>query len=106
MEPVPVTHTVFNQTPPLGAYNRYATDLGLQSAVHRAGAAEWDAALRAAGAEIGSAVNLEDARLANRQPPLLQSSPVCSAACVCVAGASVAARLGAGRRRQPGAGRY
>jgi putative acyl-CoA dehydrogenase len=73
MEPVPVTHTVFNQTPPLGAYNRYATDLGLQSAVHRAGAAEWDAALRAAGAEIGSAVNLEDARLANRQPPLLQS---------------------------------
>lgn len=76
MEPVPVTHSVFNQTPPLGAYNRYATDPGLRSAVHRARAAEWDAELLAAGAEIGSAVNLEDARLANRQPPLLHSYDV------------------------------
>jgi putative acyl-CoA dehydrogenase len=73
MEPNPVTHAVFNQTPPLGAYNRYAKDVALQSAVQRAGAADWDAELRAAGAEIGSAVNLEDARLANRQPPILQA---------------------------------
>jgi putative acyl-CoA dehydrogenase len=73
MEHELVTHTVFNQTPPLTDYNLFTTDVALQEAVQResAGAAIED--LVRAGAALGTAASFEDARLANRYTPVLHN---------------------------------
>jgi putative acyl-CoA dehydrogenase len=60
-----------NQTPALTDYNLFTTDLALQEAVRRAGAATEE--LTRAGAVIGTAAMFEHARLANRNPPTLQA---------------------------------
>jgi putative acyl-CoA dehydrogenase len=67
------THTVLNQTPPLTEYNLFTTDPALQEAVRREGAAAAAPDLASAGAELGTAANFEHARLANRNPPVLQN---------------------------------
>jgi putative acyl-CoA dehydrogenase len=67
------SHTAFNQTPPLADYNLLATDLALQEAVQREGAAAAAADLSTAGSALGTATSFEHARLANRYPPVLQS---------------------------------
>ncbi|HXA36528.1 MAG TPA: isovaleryl-CoA dehydrogenase [Steroidobacteraceae bacterium] len=67
------TQTVFNQTPPLGEYNVFTTDLALQEAVRREGAGAAVPDLVRAGAVLGTTAILEDARLANRNPPVLHS---------------------------------
>ncbi len=67
------THEVLNQTPALGDYNLFTSDAALQEAVAREGAAaDWEA-LVGAGAALGTAASFEDGRLANRNPPVLQS---------------------------------
>ena len=71
MEHTLATHTVFNQTPPLKDYNLFTTDLGLQEAVQREGGGTAVLELAGAGAVLGTEVNFEHARLANRNPPLL-----------------------------------
>ena len=76
MEHTSVTHTVFNQTPPLADYNLFATDPALQESVRREGAGAAVADLLSAGAALGTAAAFEDARLANRNPPLLHSFDV------------------------------
>ena len=76
MEHASVTHTVFNQTPPLADYNLFATDPALQESVRREGAGAAVADLLVAGAALGTASAFEDARLANRNPPLLHSFDV------------------------------
>jgi putative acyl-CoA dehydrogenase len=67
------THDIFNQTPPLAGYNLFTSDLSLQEAVQREGAAWAVGELDAAGAELGSAALFEHARLANRYTPVLQT---------------------------------
>ncbi|HEV7612503.1 MAG TPA: isovaleryl-CoA dehydrogenase [Steroidobacteraceae bacterium] len=67
------THSVFNQTPPLSEYNVFATDFALQEAVAREGAGAAVPDLVSAGATLGTAAILEDARLANRNSPVLHS---------------------------------
>jgi putative acyl-CoA dehydrogenase len=67
------THSVFNQTPPLAEYNLFTTDPALQEAVRREGAAAALPDLEAAGAALGTPSAFEDARSANRNPPLLQT---------------------------------
>jgi putative acyl-CoA dehydrogenase len=62
-----------NQTPPLADYNLFDTDLALQEAVRREGAAGGRSDLECAGAALGSAANFDHARLANRHPPVLQA---------------------------------
>ena len=62
-----------NQTPPLTDYNLFTTDAALQEAVQREGAALHREQLVSAGAAVGSAASFEDARLANRYPPVLQT---------------------------------
>jgi putative acyl-CoA dehydrogenase len=71
--PAHSTHAVFNQTPPLVEYNLFTTDLGLQEAVQREGAGSAASDLVSAGAALGKAAIFEDARLANRNPPILHS---------------------------------
>ena len=71
MEHTLATHTVFNQTPPLKDYNLFTTDLGLQEAVQREGGGTAVLELAGAGAVLGTEVNFEHARLANRNPPVL-----------------------------------
>ncbi len=73
MQHASATHTVFNQTPPLGEYNLFATDLALREAVRREGAAAAVPDLDAAGAALGTAAAFEDGRSANRNPPVLHS---------------------------------
>jgi putative acyl-CoA dehydrogenase len=73
MEKTFATHAVFNQTPPLAEYNLFITDPALQEAVRREGAAAATPDLAGAGAAIGTAANFEQARLANRYPPVLHS---------------------------------
>ncbi len=73
MQHASATHTVFNQTPPLGEYNLFATDLALREAVRREGAAAAVPDLDAAGAALGTAAAFDDARSANRSPPVLHS---------------------------------
>jgi putative acyl-CoA dehydrogenase len=67
------THSVFNQTPPLGEYNILTTDPALEEAVRREGAAAALPDLAQAGAALGTASAAEDARSANRNPPVLQT---------------------------------
>jgi putative acyl-CoA dehydrogenase len=67
------THAVFNQAPPLAEYNLFTTDLPLQEAVLREGARPAVAGLGSAGATLGTAAAFEDARLANRNPPVLHT---------------------------------
>ncbi len=64
---------VFNQTPPLTDYNLFTTDEALQEAVQREGAGAHDEELAGAGAAVGSAASFDNARLANRYPPVLQN---------------------------------
>jgi putative acyl-CoA dehydrogenase len=71
-----VTHAVFNQTPPLADYNLFATDPALQESVRREGAGAAVPELLSAGAALGTAAAFEDARLANRNPPILHSFDV------------------------------
>jgi putative acyl-CoA dehydrogenase len=70
------TPAAANQTPPLGDYNLFATDEALREAVTREGAAAHAAQLARDGAAIGAAANFEHGRLANRNPPLLQTFDV------------------------------
>ena len=67
------TQTVFNQTPPLVDYNLFTTDAALQEAVHCEAAAAAVPDLVSAGAALGRPAAFEDARLANRNPPVLHS---------------------------------
>jgi putative acyl-CoA dehydrogenase len=67
------THTIFNQTPPLTDYNLYASDVALQEAVEREGAAWASSELAQAGAELGTCTLFEHARLANRFTPVLHN---------------------------------
>jgi putative acyl-CoA dehydrogenase len=67
------THSVFNQTPPLAEYNLFSSDPALQEAVRREGAAAALPDLAAAGAALGTPSAFEDARSANRNPPVLQT---------------------------------
>jgi putative acyl-CoA dehydrogenase len=76
MEHTSATHTVFNQTPPLTDYNLFTTDLALQEAVRREGAAAAAPDLAAAGAALGAAEAFEHARLANRNTPILHTFDV------------------------------
>lgn len=62
-----------NQTPPLGDYNVFTTDEALQEAVEREGAAAHREQLALDGAAVGAAQSFDDARLANRYPPVLQN---------------------------------
>ncbi|HEX3395300.1 MAG TPA: isovaleryl-CoA dehydrogenase [Steroidobacteraceae bacterium] len=73
MEHGSATHTVFNQTPPLTDYNLFATDMALQEAVRREGAAWALPELAQAGAELGTGTLFEHARLANRFTPVLHN---------------------------------
>ena len=67
------THEVFNQPPPLEDVNLFASDLALQDAVVREGAAAATGRLEAFGAVAGSAEALEQGRLANEHTPKLQT---------------------------------
>jgi putative acyl-CoA dehydrogenase len=73
MEHMPAESAALNQTPPLADYNLFSSDLALQEAVRREGAGAFASDLTGAGAALGSAASLEDARLANRNPPILHS---------------------------------
>jgi putative acyl-CoA dehydrogenase len=73
MEHMPAESAALNQTPPLADYNLFSSDLALQEAVRREGAGAFASDLIGAGAALGSAASLEDARLANRNPPILHS---------------------------------
>jgi putative acyl-CoA dehydrogenase len=70
------THSIFNQTPTLTEYNLFATDRALQEAMHREGAGAAAPDLLSAGAALGTATSFEDARLANRNPPILHTFDV------------------------------
>src|SRR5580698_194160 len=67
------THDIFNQTPPLTGYNLFRSDAILQEAVQREGAGWAFDQLSAAGAELGTAAMADQARLANRHAPVLQT---------------------------------
>jgi putative acyl-CoA dehydrogenase len=69
----PTADRAFNQTPTLAEYNLFTSDLGLQEAVRREGAAAALPDLVRAGNTLGTAAMLEHARLANRSPPILHS---------------------------------
>jgi putative acyl-CoA dehydrogenase len=64
---------VFNQTPTLTQYNVFTTDLALQEAVAREGAASAAPDLVDAGGALGTTSMFEHARLANRNIPILRS---------------------------------
>ncbi len=72
MQHEPPSLTVFNQPPPLGDHNLYATDAALREAVRRENAGLAESDLLRAGAELGTSACLEQGRLANRNPPVLQ----------------------------------
>jgi putative acyl-CoA dehydrogenase len=67
------THEVFNQSPPFQDVNLFTTDAALSEAVKREGAAHAALRLSQFGATCGSAEALEQARLANENPPRLLS---------------------------------
>ncbi len=69
----PLAPAVPNQTPPLCEYNLYTSDAALQEAVKREGGAAHGPQLARDGAAIGSAASFEHGKLANRNPPVLQS---------------------------------
>ncbi len=66
-----VTHTVFNQVPPLEDYCLYETDPALREAAAREGAGAWAGDLAAHGAWLGRAQTLAAGAEANRCPPRL-----------------------------------
>lgn len=63
------THEVLNQVPPLVDYSLYDTDVVLQEAVVREGAAHWTGPLQEHGAWLGRAQTLAAGERANRCPP-------------------------------------
>jgi putative acyl-CoA dehydrogenase len=67
------THEVFNQSPPFQDVNLFTTDRALMEAVEREGAGDAVAGLAAFGHSCGSAEALEQARLANENPPRLRT---------------------------------
>ena len=67
------THDVFNQSPPFQDVNLFTTDTALMQAVEREGAAAATQQLNHFGQTCGSAEALEQARLANENPPRLLS---------------------------------
>lgn len=66
------THSVINQPPPLENYNLFDTDRALVEGVAREGAAWASEKIRAFGAQMGNAENLQHGELANRFPPVLK----------------------------------
>jgi putative acyl-CoA dehydrogenase len=67
------THAVFNQSPPFQDVNLFTTDAALMEAVEREGAKGAAQQLAQFGHTCGSAEALEQARLANENPPRLLS---------------------------------
>src|SRR5689334_11613991 len=67
------THEVFNQSPPFQDINLFSSDTALQEAVAREGAGYAVPELNQFGHTCGSAEALEQARLANDNPPRLKS---------------------------------
>ena len=67
------THEVANQPTALADYNLFESDLALQEAVRREGAAWAEESLRAFGARVGAADYLKLGELANRYPPELDT---------------------------------
>src|SRR5262245_10713119 len=67
------THEVFNQSPAFQDVNLFTTDAALKEAVSREGAAHAVPGLIKFGAICGSTEALEQARLANENPPRLLS---------------------------------
>ncbi|GAB3259451.1 acyl-CoA dehydrogenase family protein [Chitinimonas naiadis] len=67
------THTVSNQSTPLTDYNPYLADPALREAVAREGASWAEAELAATGMLLGTAEQVELARLANQYPPQLRA---------------------------------
>ena len=66
------THEVLNQSKPLLDYNLFTTDLALQEALRREGGDWARADLTAWGEYLGRAETMEQARLANKYPPVLR----------------------------------
>ena len=67
------THEVFNQPPPLEDVNLFTSDAALAEAMAREGAGQATASLKAFGRVAGSAEAFERARLANDNPPRLET---------------------------------
>ena len=68
-----MSHRVENQPPPLSDYNLWRANPALREAVRREGASWAEATLDRYGGELGTARMQEQAALANRQPPVLQT---------------------------------
>lgn len=68
-----MSHRVENQSPPLTDYNLWRANPALREAVWRDGADWAEAQLDSLGARLGTAEMMEQAALANRNPPVLQS---------------------------------
>jgi len=66
-------HLVENQPPPLADYNLWRANPALREAVARDGADWAEASLDEYGAKLGTAQMQEQAALANRNPPVLQT---------------------------------
>src|SRR5205807_6432062 len=67
------THEVFDQSPPFGDVDLYAIDKPAQEAVAANGAGAEAAGLSAFGRRFGAVERLEEARLANENPPKLRT---------------------------------
>ena len=67
------THEVFNQPPPLEDVNLFTSDAALAEAMAREGAGQATASLKAFGRIAGSAEAFERGRLANENPPRLET---------------------------------
>ncbi len=65
------THEVFNQPPPLEAYNLFTADAALREAVHREGADWAEDVLIPFGEQVGQPEVIELGHLANRHTPRL-----------------------------------
>jgi putative acyl-CoA dehydrogenase len=68
-----LTHTVFNQVPPLGDVNVFENNLPLVEAVEREGASWISAKASALGRLVGGAPQQEWGRLANENKPILRT---------------------------------
>ena len=68
-----MSHRVENQPPPLSDYNLWRANPPLREAVEREGASWAQVSLDDYGARLGTARMQEDAALANRNPPVLQT---------------------------------
>ncbi len=71
--PLVRTHEVTNQPPPLEDYNLYTSDAALVEGLKREGGGWGEEQVRAFGAQLGSARQIELGREANRWPPELRS---------------------------------